>query len=194
MKYSEIDWVHNNSNIDFPTNFGFTEYRGLCAVNNQVGLPLEAVSVVYERGVDIPIENKAGQTMGFLCLCKDIELDLSSITEPMYIAYIDEIEKEFYGQPYRFKYDYVILNINFYDDYMNDYRDTAPLWGGFLHPSSAFSYQPQRSSLNKILAISQLTLPTMYHRENCLRSIIQPYAFERFLKLYHLLELYLIMM
>jgi hypothetical protein len=68
--------------------------------------------------------------------------------------------------------------------------DSAPLWGGFFHERdsfvlcSAYQVNPQ-----KIIARPEIQLPTNYHIESCIRSVVQPYAFERFLKLYHLLEL-----
>ncbi|MGB0930316.1 MAG: hypothetical protein ACPGVB_06050, partial [Chitinophagales bacterium] len=48
---------------------------------------------------------------------------------------------------------------------------------------------PQTIIIQKINAIPNLELPTTWHKQAMIRAVQQPYAFERFLKNYHLLEL-----
>lgn len=52
-----------------------------------------------------------------------------------------------------------------------------------------FPSLPFTLAITEITAIDNLKLPTIWHKENLIRGVQQPYAFERFLKNYHLLEL-----
>lgn len=190
MKLEDVEWISNNPEFELPRDVTFSDCGGLLAVNGNVGLQLEDVSTAFERGDEIEVQDESGQVLGILCLCKNMEASLNTITEAKYAAYVVEIDKDLYGQPYRFKYDYLVLDVSRYGQYIADFINAAPLWGGFVHKQEGVSVYGNYKTRNRPLrAVSKLHFPTSHHTENCNRSVVQPFAFERFLKLYHLVEL-----
>ncbi|MBD2147438.1 hypothetical protein [Sphaerospermopsis sp. FACHB-1194] len=171
----------------------FSEHDGICTLNGMIPIQVDAVSFSYEGDVDIEVCNEHDNLLGFLCICKSLtDINIASLTDARYIAYIHEVDKHTFevGLPYKFTKNYLVIDVCEYDDYKNKYMDSAPIWGGFFHSNGesslqeAYHFQP-----SKLIARPRIELPTDYHKESCIRSVVQPYAFERFLKLYHLLEL-----
>ena len=76
-----------------------------------------------------------------------------------------------------------------FEDYKTNYKSSSVLWGGFYHIEDQKTNKPLLQTKEEIKCLPNINLPTSYHIENAQRAIIQPYAFERFLKNYHLLEL-----
>ncbi|NER19813.1 MAG: hypothetical protein F6J96_03455 [Symploca sp. SIO1C2] len=156
-----------------------------------IPLPVDAISFAYKKEDDIEVYDENDQLLGVLCFCKALgDVDLSQITDAQYIAYINEVDKNSFGLPYRFQKDYIVLQKSRYIDYKEKYMKSAPLWGAFLHETEEVAiYQAYQFQPDRITAVPGINFPTDYHQESCIRSVVQPYAFERFLKLYHLLEL-----
>jgi hypothetical protein len=119
------------------------------------------------------------------------KIDFGAMTEFEFLAFLIEADHDDYQSgSYEFKYDYIVLKETFLNTYLTDYEKTSPLWGGFSHKLN-FS-EPVSKYLNNILEIEagdKLKELDNYSYESTIRAIEQPYAFERFLKLYHLLEL-----
>ena len=70
---------------------------------------------------------------------------------------------------------------------MNDYLVSAPVWGKFSHTNSGSiepTFQPP-----KITALKDVCLPTQHHKEALGRYVSATNSFDRFLRLYHCLEL-----
>jgi hypothetical protein len=191
MNYENLQQCFESIGQDFfPDINRFSDFGGNCAFDGKVSLPLEMVSGNFTPGDEILIEDENGQPLGTLCLCRDLELDLSSITDIKYTAYISEIPKDLYRQPYRFQSHHLVIETARHDEYFRRYSSGSMIWGGFtILDNSLRLAQPYRYTPQKILALPDINLPTDYHKESLLRSIAQPYAFERFLKLYHLFEL-----
>ena len=172
----------------------YSEKNGICTFKGLVPLPLVVVSKAYKEDEDIEVLDEDNQPLGFLCFCKSLgTVDLNSITDAQYISYICEIDRDSFelSLPFRFQKDYFVVYENRYEEYISKYMKHSSLWGGFVHLadienhcSEAYSFKP-----SFIKAQSNLKFPTQYHAEKCSRSAVQPYAFERFLQLYHLLEL-----
>lgn len=199
MTFDDIQWVRENKDTPLKTRtsnageaeeFEYADSDGLLSIDGKVCLSVDAAQRSFEDSSEIGIRDGAGSIIGILCLTEGYELDLSSISDHFYIAYMTEVARELYGTPYRMEKSYVILATEKRADYEGQYMQGAPLWGGFVHSAPSGSLiGTYRTSPTSILAIDNLELPTVFHGESSLRSIVQPFAFERFLKLYHLLEL-----
>lgn len=187
MKFQDISWVLERGR-DFPGAPEFFEFNDQLAINHKIALPLHSVSSVYNGQVEIEVNDSAGNTLGVLCLCKHTDIDLSMMTETQLICYLSEIEKEYYGEPYKFQNNYLVVDIDVYDDYNKNYLSTSFLWGGFVHLENGTKH-PYTQTVTSIVAVPNIKLPTDYHVETGIRGISQPFAFERYLKFYHLLEL-----
>ena len=200
MNLDDLQWVEANTSKDLKTKlaadgvteipFVYGQVGSALSIDGQICLPVEASKRSFDDHAEVEIRDRLDNVLGTLVLTAGYELDLSSISDHFYMAYVTEVPRHLYGEPYQMRYSYVIINASLYLPYLNKYLDTAPLWGGFIHlksPSSLLT--PYKATPAKIVAVEGLSLPTPYHNENVLRSVVQPYAFERFQKLYHLLEL-----
>jgi hypothetical protein len=204
MKYDDLKELANTTNISFRYDISkFSEYDGICVLdvsgildrqdilNEMIPLPVDAMSFAYKNEDDIEVYDENEQFLGVLCFCKALgDVDFNRITDAQYIAYINEVDKNSFNLPYRFKKDYIVLQKSRYQDYKEKYMKSAPLWGAFLHETEEVAlYKAYQFKPDRITAVPEINFPTTYHQESCIRSVVQPYAFERFLKLYHLLEL-----
>lgn len=166
-----------------------------CAFDNFIPLPLAKVSALYDRqlgttsitSIDVNDDQTPPQLLGTLYLLKDKEVNLATLPDPHYVAYIHEVTPTEYGQPYWYKKDYFVVDKARYKDYKANYMESAPIWGGFLHekPTAIASFHNIPGSLSAF----KVNLPSHYHVENGGKSVMQPFTFERYLKLYHILEL-----
>jgi hypothetical protein len=200
MNLQDLQEIENGLIYDISL---FSELDNVCVLNNLddpdypgeiIPLPVDAISSSYQQEDDIEIYDENDDFLGVLCFCKFLgeQVNIREISPQKYIAYINEVDKTSFENniPFRFRKDYLVLQKSRYEDYKNKYMKSAPLWGGFFHETinnplyKAYQFKP-----NKIVAFPDINIPTSYHQESCIRSVVQPYAFERFLKLYHLLEL-----
>jgi hypothetical protein len=175
----------------------YSQRDGICLFKELIPLQLLTVSSSYLGDEDIEVIDEDNQSLGFLCFCKNLSEEslnnLDSITDAQYISYIFEVSRENFNLslPFRFEYNYFVVHLSRYEKYLERYMPYSTLWGGYAHRDnmetsygSAYTFKP-----NFIQACAGIRFPTQYHQEKCFRSTEQPYAFERFLHLYHLLEL-----
>jgi hypothetical protein len=86
------------------------------------------------KDVDINVYGEDDVQLGVLCLTTRYEfVELSELSDWEFVAYITEVPKEEYNQPYRFQSDYLVLKIGHYAEYVEHYLESAPIWGGFVH-------------------------------------------------------------
>ncbi|RZJ49706.1 MAG: hypothetical protein EOO19_04830 [Chryseobacterium sp.] len=165
-----------------------TSKRSIVKINRKIAIPVQLTSSYYETNLDIAIFNEDDDEIGTLCFTKELsETPFNEYTENQVIAFLTEAAPADLGSLYQFKYNYLVVASNFYENYLANYASTSPIWGGFTHDGATemVSHKINISRIDlKSLNISNSTL-----KENALRSIFQPFAFERYLKLYHLLEL-----
>lgn len=189
--------IHDLSSEEVEFRFARDEFslvEGHLAVNGLVPLRLDQVSRMYGPTEevelsDVDVLDPDNALLGYLCLSRQLgEIDVPALTDVQYAAYLVDVPKENFGLPYRFTHDYIVIAADRVLEYNAKYRSMSSVWGGFLHEGgrqiAAFKRMP-----TAIVAHPNLSFPTPFHEENCIRSVAEPYAFERFLKLYHLFEL-----
>lgn len=174
---------------DFVTIFGETEGNHLC-INNYVAFPIASLASHIDSDDDLEILDEARNLLGFLCLTKKLDqVNYSSITDTQHVAYLTEIQSgELYKSPYYFRYNYLLIKIEHLDRYKKDYMSTSPIWGGF-HEEGQISLWPYKKKTPNLQARSNIIFPTDSHRMVAITSTLDNFSFERYLKLYHLLEL-----
>jgi hypothetical protein len=148
------------------------------------GLPPHAqVPILDEKGVDIGV---------LLTVSGRIITDIASLPDVEYVAYVADAKPDELGHTYTFHKNYVAIKTIYLRDYLETYLAGAPLWGGFVHdhgPEHALVSPPLASSHKYLSAKSNVDYPTWHHVNTVLRSVLEPFAFERYLKIYHMLEL-----
>lgn len=160
-------------------------------INLHKALPVLRISQHLVDDEDIEIVEEDGRVLGYLCACTNLSnTDPSTLSEYKLIAYYTEINKEDYGFPYTFKYDYLVLKHDAIDHYQQNYAISSAIWGCYQHPSDKVAaHVPFKSNQKKLVARSHIRLDTDEHLISAFRSTLEPFSLERYLKLYHLLEL-----
>lgn len=153
-------------------------------------LPIFRTSQTLSRKQDLELEDENGLTFATICLTAGMQVDdPDALTAWQYVAFladclVDDLEID--GN-YTFKSDYVVVDRNRLNEYVSDYRDGAPIWGGFSHEPFEFSSWVRPDS--PIRAYSGLAAPTNHHVEAFHRYLSANNSFDRFLRLYHSIEL-----
>ncbi|MBB6004826.1 hypothetical protein [Arcicella rosea] len=190
MLLSEIELI--KSDVHSPVQItDVFELEEFIVINNYVCLKVDRVSNSYEKDNPIPISLN-GIVNGYLIFTKEREsIEISLMSEFEFISFLTVSNYSDYSQQsYKFEADFLLIEANFFLDYISFYQKTSMLWGGFVHKLSSDSPSSRyRINLNSIEIGNKLKELDSYSYESCVRAIEQPYAFERFLKLYHLLEL-----
>jgi hypothetical protein len=164
-----------------------TSQGGYLRINDLVALPVNQVARHIDGRVDGEILDEAGVSIGTLCLTAKLNsVGPNALTKWQYVAYLADISVSNVGQPHSFQKNYLILKAAHFDEYLKKYHDTAPVWGGFSHsPSSSIASNEH----TVIRALPDIIIPTKYHHMAFSRYVSASNAFDRFLRLYHNLEL-----
>lgn len=164
----------------------------LCAV--PIYMLSNALSNELSKEQDIELKNEVGETFATICF----DFDRRTIENPdlltkwQYVAFLANCKADD-NLSVR---DYVIVDQGHLKKYLSDYKNGAPIWGGFSHEKPELPSQEQsdtclhrKQSVTSINAYSGLVVPTNYHREAFHRYLKANNNFDRFLHLYHSLEL-----
>jgi hypothetical protein len=180
-------------------DFNKSAFAGLCSakdVGNEVSfdgriaLPLAACSTGIPRGQDIEIKDEAGHLIAILCLTKDpTPVEIASLTDEQRCAFLTEFDGLKAGPDYVFKNDYVVVTEAKREDYRIRFQEGAPVWGGFVHAGPDVMPEQRTATITELTARPYLPWRTQSHQRAAARANREPYVFERFLKLYHMLEL-----
>ena len=163
-------------------------FRGKLNVNHKIAIKIEAISSIYRTNIDVSIFSPDGSEVGVLVFTKELgKTNWTNLTDNQFVAFLNEAEFGIRENDYTFKNNYILVNDTFYDDYIRKHYDFAALWGGFFHPSSDLLYNYSRPVSR--IDIQNYNIQKNIFIENSKRSVLQPFAHERFLKLYHLMEL-----
>jgi hypothetical protein len=190
MTLSEIESFQN----DGESPVMITEINDLeehIAINGYVAMKVTGISNSYDSCslIDITL---AGVVQAHLIFAKDKKSEIASMSEFEFISFLIESENySDYNLPmYEYRNDYLLVKSIFFPEYLEKYEKTSMLWGGFTH--ELLENSPTTRYKKTIISIEigdELKPFDSYSYESCVRAVEQPYAFERYLKLYHLLEL-----
>lgn len=168
------------------------DYNGACAVDEFIALQLSSTSPKYERDAVIGISLNEAAALVFLVTCKGCPFEYGAASRELASAYLTDISASNAIGPrdHVFAHDYVVVNVLSYNDYSANYRAGSALWGCFTHIED----QPERktafvSSISNIAAFRNVSFKNSSQKDSVWRAINHTSPLERFLKLYHLLEL-----
>jgi len=161
----------------------------IVSINNFVVLPI-IIAKYYDRSQRIiEVFDEHNALLGYIyCSKTSTIIQEEDIPEWLFSVYLVDVEEGNQGI-YSIEKDYIAIQRSQYENYKNNYYTTAPIWGSFYHTQQTNISSPQTTIIQRINAIPNLELPTTWHQQAMIRAVQQPYAFERFLKNYHLLEL-----
>ena len=161
MILQEIKELKKIGNAPFKIKSRSNFKDDLINVNHKLAIKIEAVSSHYDTSADISIFGPNGSEVGTLCFTKEIGLtNWRRLTENQFIAFLNEASFADREDDFTFNYNYLVINDNFYDDYVSKYKENSSLWGGFNHPSTSqmLSYKKPITRIN----ILEIKLINMY--------------------------------
>lgn len=187
MTLEDLAELKRLDDLPFPVR-SKSKIRGFLNVNHFVVLPIANYSSYYNTDTDISIYDELNNEVGVLCFTKDLgETNWRELTEYQFIAFLSEANYATREDPFTFENNYILIKDAFLGEYLEKFEKTAPIWGGFSHLDQQ-EILTQKITVQRI-DLAAISLPNNLFLENAKRSVLQPFAHERFLKLYHLLEL-----
>jgi hypothetical protein len=163
------------------------EQSGYLRVGDWLAMPVGQVTCRIDGQTDPEILDETGASLGTLCLtAKLLSVEPQALTKWQYVAYLRDIETSGIGFAHAFQRNYVVIRASYLDEYVEKYYRSAPVWGGFSHIDAA---TPLMREHEKIVARKGIVFPTRFHDMVFSKYVSANNAFERFLRLYHSLEL-----
>lgn len=150
-------------------------------------------SRIYDGDIVVKESDGVGE-LGMLCIADGSDISISELTEFKVIAvHLDWLRSELESDlnfsstsSFRIENSYLFVHIDKYEEYQGNYKEGAPIWGGFSHSEPNEKHQ---DSISEISAVKGIKMPTFEHEMKLSKIISSSDGFERFLSKYHLLEL-----
>lgn len=79
-------------NIEIEDNYFYIENLTENSGNKFTALKLEYVKSSLDSDLDVDVYDESGNVIGFLCLLKEKEKEIASLTESQYVAYFNDNE------------------------------------------------------------------------------------------------------
>ncbi|TAE13596.1 MAG: hypothetical protein EAZ95_10955 [Bacteroidetes bacterium] len=148
----------------------------------------------WENGSDLPavidVKFLDNTVIGHIYFSNNEQIvDSIDMSVPKMCAYLVDVDKAQLNISYKLSKDYLVIEEQFYEEYIEKYKKTSILWGGFYHEDDKVVEDAQKQVKTGITCLPNLELPTPFHQVTAQEAILHIYPFERFLKNYQLLEL-----
>lgn len=131
-----------------------------------------------------------GVVIGDLFYLKDSSIEISSMSVFQFYAFLNECSiLDLQLQNFTFKSNYLIIHKDYIDDFHLKYSSTSSVWGGFKISENHSVINYYKKPVLVITIPDELKELDQYAQDSVFRALDQKHSFERFLKLYHLLEL-----
>ncbi len=196
MNYTEFSQLQTDG-FDFGIDPSLTvsSFQSKCAVNDLVALKLTSVSPQYTPGDVIPISDGT-RIIADLVNCEGQEFGYGMASAQLVASYLEEVSAvalEAEGdekRDYIFLHSYLVVNSTDYADYLAHYREGSAIWGSFVHSDEQSTrIVAHRTTASQIIAKPDLGLSNAIVKDAAFRAVAHGSPLERFLKLYHLLEI-----
>jgi hypothetical protein len=167
------------------------DIEGKVCINGFCYLPIR-ISFQFERANPITVVDEQSDELGKIYFSeKNLFIEINSLNEIAYTSFLVEYPTEIIQESqYKFLYDYVVIKKDKLKTYLDNYKKKSPIWGGYFHiedlPNNSFNL---KRTVNQLTAIKDIEINKPYYLELLEQIILETNPFNRFLKLYHLLEM-----
>jgi hypothetical protein len=191
MDIADVITIQNDPQAPVTINEAY-DLVGYLVINGYVAFAISVISKSFNRSGIISLFHESIQIGDLIFARGDEPTPFNMMNDLEFISFLTYGELLDYQSfnEYKFEKDYVLVKADFFFDYITHYKDTSTIWGGFVHENITAPpparYKKTITSINLGYKLNTLDI---YSYESSVRALEQPYAFERFLKLYHLLEL-----
>lgn len=172
------------------SEYKYSEDLSFIKINDYVVHQIELMNNSYEENVTNTNIDLSGVTIGDIFYLKARNLEIAEFTEFQFYAFLSECESSDLVLPsFSFKYNYLIVHQDYIDEFHLKYSSTSSIWGGFKITELISSISYYKKSVHTIYIREELRELDPFAQDSIIRALDQKHSFERFLKLYHLLEL-----
>jgi len=154
--------------------------------------PVSKISSLLYSDEDIEIKDEEGEVLGILLSVSwMVHSAFCALSEYKQMAFLADADPwaDINSGNIRFSTDYLLIPIIRYGEYIHDFKNTSPIWGGYSHKNNSLNNDVSEEDSQCIIAKRNVLLPTNHHFVSAEMATHEPFAFQAYLKLYHLLEL-----
>ena len=194
MTFQEINDIIDNTGENFFNPFDVPtveEVAGKLCLNDFIPLPI-IVNNSYDKTSVIEVKDPTNEIIGYIHFSNNGAIIIAEdMSNQLFAAYLYDVNSDDFKARIDKKItkNYLVVKSDKLADYLSQYCESSGIWGGYIHEDLGIIPQPNIQTIRELYARPNLKLPTDWHKESMIRAIQQPFAFERFLKNYHLLEL-----
>ncbi len=160
------------------------------AINGWLALKVYGIDSSINLDDDILINQDDGELGAILCPvgAPGNEFLIHELNTHRLTSYIHDVSKcEFtVVSHHSFTCHFLLVKKEFFNDYVDKFKDSSALWGGFTHEEPVVSYSRKITSVSVRPSIFS---PSDRHAKSLPMAIAASTGFERFLKYYHQIEL-----
>src|SRR5687767_243652 len=110
MNFTDLEILRDNPDPSFPLPFpinSIAEKGDSLIINGKIAIAIEKTASFFKTGLDISVYNAEKTEIGLLVFTYELgEVNISSLTESQFIAYLKEATIVNLEKPYRFKKNY----------------------------------------------------------------------------------------
>lgn len=189
MTYDQLIAIKDTDS--FLENVEILKVFGAVSIDNIVAIPINT-SQSFDKSSSVTIQYESGLIIGEIKFLKDRKVEnIYGLPNDEIISFFNDYDQEvIVEQSHTFKNDYLILRKKHFKTYKLNFKKTSSIWGSFFHvddkPEILFD---KKKTISTIVVASDLKIRNSIYLDNLYLSINEPNPFNRFLKLYHLLEL-----
>ena len=164
-----------------------SSYLTIC---DWIPLPI-LVSKSFDRSSSPVVVNERGDEIAELIFVKDDYIEIAGLPLKKFICLIKEYPFETIADShYTFTWDYELVMKTHLQEYISNFKKNSAVWGSYLHqddlPNNVFV---RTKGVLKLNAIKGISIDRPIYLDTLELAIRESNPFNRFLKLYHLLEL-----
>ena len=177
-------------NISYSGYYDYSDFIKFHELNDYVIHRIELINKSYDYSItNTPLE-LTGTLIGDIIYLEGQTFNIASLTEFGFYSFLTECTIEDLSlSDYTFKNDYIIIHQDFIDEFHMRYSSSSVIWGGFKISDGTDTINYYKKTVAKIIIPDELKDLDEYAKDSIYRALDQKSSFERFLKMYHLLEL-----
>lgn len=181
---NQINSIVDCKEYSYSTNVKFLQ------LDDYVVHKLELVNNSFDYSISNTTIELGGIPIGELFYLKNKKIEISSLSYFQFFAFLTECQPLDVRLPeYTFQNNYLLIHKDYIDEFHFKYSFSSSVWGGFKISENATVMNYYRKPIPAITIPDELKELDFYAQDSIYRALDQKHSFERFLKLYHLLEL-----
>jgi len=186
---NDIEEIKQIQEISNYSEYKLSEDATYINIDDYIVHKIELLNNSFDKLNNTPIFLN-GVSIGDIFYLKDEKLEISQMSSFQFYAFLSECNStDLILGEYIFQFNYLLIHRDFIDEFHYHYSSSSAIWGGFKLSDSSNSISYYKKTVTSINIPFELKELNTFAKDSVYRALDQKHAFERFLKLYHLLEL-----